>query len=554
MAMEGSGPMGKRIGGRIDSLLAFLEKDRLNLWQTFAYVLILALARDMLEYYLLDEAFVTTTHPWIFSIAHHVSFFVLTYLGLVLILKVFSGSSLRKCINYTNWYYWIILLPPLIDRFLFGQDTNYAYFSWTDFLTAFFKFEGTSFHPGQAVEVLTVLFALFAYVIWLHRDEMYDLPGRAVLAVRLGLMAVFTFAAMFTLGTPGAYLPVGSENGVPVFPSFDSTKYVQYHLFIFAYYYLAAVVLVLALSYIALRGRFRRELWALRPYQTAFFGGIVLAGTAMAWRGWGGPELISRIFEPPYWVNLAYVVPTVLSAVLAWQAIVLWNDISDREWDSPTKEGRVIASGLLPVGVFKEASGVLAFVSLAVSLLLSVQQFLIMAGILVLAFVYSFPPVRFKNALLSPILMGAGAFLAFLYGAATPFSVVSSVVDAPYLTGEVFHPSLYPEIVMVGLFMFIGLVVGSIITDVDGYEEDRVGGVRTVYTVLGLERGVDCVAVLIFLTSLTPLVLFHSAPDLVAFPALGLAAALWFRRARRSRPVMSIAMVGLLYAALRFLL
>ncbi|HRR66902.1 MAG TPA: UbiA family prenyltransferase, partial [Methanomassiliicoccales archaeon] len=512
--MEGSGPMGKRIGGRIDSLLAFLEKDRLNLWQTFAYVLILALARDMLEYYLLDEAFVTTTHPWIFSIAHHVSFFVLTYLGLVLILKVFSGSSLRKCINYTNWYYWIILLPPLIDRFLFGQDTNYAYFSWTDFLTAFFKFEGTSFHPGQAVEVLTVLFALFAYVIWLHRDEMYDLPGRAVLAVRLGLMAVFTFAAMFTLGTPGAYLPVGSENGVPVFPSFDSTKYVQYHLFIFAYYYLAAVVLVLALSYIALRGRFRRELWALRPYQTAFFGGIVLAGTAMAWRGWGGPELISRIFEPPYWVNLAYVVPTVLSAVLAWQAIVLWNDISDREWDSPTKEGRVIASGLLPVGVFKEASGVLAFVSLAVSLLLSVQQFLIMAGILVLAFVYSFPPVRFKNALLSPILMGAGAFLAFLYGAATPFSVVSSVVDAPYLTGEVFHPSLYPEIVMVGLFMFIGLVVGSIITDVDGYEEDRVGGVRTVYTVLGLERGVDCVAVLIFLTSLTPLVLFHSAPDL----------------------------------------
>lgn len=542
-----------RFERRVDSLQAFLERDRLNLWQTFLYVLMVALVRDLSEYYLLDEAFVSTSHPWIFSIAHHVAFFVLTYLGLVLILKVFSGSGLRKCINYTNWYYWIILLPPYIDRFLFGLDQNYAYFSWTDFLAAFFLMEGDSFHPGQAVEVLVVLFALFAYVVWTHRDEVRDLSGRSVLAIRLALMAIFTVAAMFTLGTPGAYIPVGAEGGVPVFPSFDSTKYVQHHLFIFAYYYLMAAVLVLALSFIALRGRFRRELSALRPFQTAFFAGIVLAGMAMAWEGWGEPALVTRILDRPYWVNLAYAIPAVLSAVLAWQASVIWNDLSDRGSDSPSKGGRVLASGLLSAKVAKEASVILAFTALGVSLLLSSQQFIIMSGILVLAFVYSFPPVRFKNALLSPLLMGAGTFLAFLYGASTPYSVVSYVSETPYLTGAVAYPSVYLDVLLVGMFMFLGLVIGSIVTDVDGYEEDRAGGIRTVYTVFGLEKGASYVSVMIFLASLTPLALFSSAIDAAVFPILGAAAALRFRRVRSSREVMVLAMAGLIYAALRFL-
>ncbi|MCX6651710.1 MAG: UbiA family prenyltransferase [Methanomassiliicoccales archaeon] len=552
--MEGGGlSISERFTRKVDALADLLEKDRLNLWQTFVYVLLIALVRDLSEYYLLDKEFVSTSHPWIFSISHHVAFFVLTYLGLVLILKVFSGSGLRKCINYTNWYYWILLLPPWIDHFLFGQTVNYAYFSWTDFLAAFFLLGGESFHPGQGVEVVVVLFALFAYVFWRHREDLQDLPGRSWLVLRLGLMAVFTISAMFVLGTPGAYMPVGSENGLPVFPNFDSTKYVQFHLFIFAYYYLTTALLVLALSYIALRNVFRKEVSALRPYQTAFFAAIVVAGMALSWQGWGEPALVSNILDRPYWVNLSYVLTTVVSAVLAWQASVIWNDLSDRQWDSPAKRGRVLASGLLPPRVLKEASAVMALVALAVSLLLSVQQFIVMLAILGMAFIYSFPPIRFKNALLSPLLMGAGTFLAFIYGALTPFSEVGYAGNIPYLTGEVVYPSLYSDIFLVGAFMFIGLVVGSIITDADGYDEDRSGGVRTVYTAFGLEKGADYVAVLIFLSSLTPLVLFSSWMDVLVFPVLGVVAALRFRKVRSSRAVMPIALIGLLYAALRFL-
>jgi len=552
--MEGEGAsISERFARKVDGLADFLEEDRLNLWLTFAFVLLIALTRDLSEYFLLDEEFVSTSHPWIFSIAHHVAFFVLTYLGLVLILKVFSGSGLRKCMNYTNWYYWIILLPPWIDHFLFGQSVNYAYFSWTDFLSAFFLLEGGSFHPGQAVEVVVVLFALFAYVFWRHRDELEDLPGRSLLALRMGLMAVFTISAMFVLGTPGAYMPVGSENGLPLFPNFDSTKYVQFHLFIFAYYYLVGVLMVLVLSYIALRKDFRKELVALRPYQTAFFAAIVVAGAALSWQAWGEPALVSDFLDRPYWVNLAYLLPAVTSAVLAWQASVIWNDLSDRKWDSPGKRGRVLASGLLSPKVLREASAIMALTALAVSLLLSLQQFIVMAAILGMAFIYSFPPIRFKNALLSPLLMGTGTFLAFLYGALTPFAEVGYAGEIPYITGVVVLPSIYYDIFLVGAFMFIGLVVGSLVTDADGFEEDQAGEVRTIYTAFGLERGAIYVSLLIFLSALTPLILFSSWMDLLAFPVLGAAAALRFNKVRSSRAVMPIAMVGLLYAALRFL-
>ncbi|MCE5295673.1 MAG: UbiA family prenyltransferase [Euryarchaeota archaeon] len=552
--MEGRGTTEERFVKGVDRLAAFLEKDRLNLWMTFVYVLVVAVIRDLSEYFLLDDAFTSSSHPWIYSISHHVAFFVLVYLGLVLILKVFSGAGLKKCINYTSWYYWIILIPPWIDHFLFGQDRNYAYFSWTSFLEAFFGMGGESFHPGQGVEVMVVLFALFAYVFWRHRGDLGDVHGRLVLILRMGSMAAFTVLFMFIVGTPGIYIPIGSIDGIPVFPSFDLTRYYQYHLFIFAYYYAAGLLLVLVLSYITLRGRFSEYVRALRPFQTVFFASIVTAGVAFGWRSAILADLVGNILTKPYWVNLAFVVPTVLTAILAWQIGVLWNDISDRSTDDPGKKGRMLASGALDPRSQKEVSVVLTMVVLGVSLLLSVQQFVLMFAVLLLSYVYSCPPFRMKKMLLSPLLMGLGTFLAFLFGAMTPYSEVSFVSGSPYITGSVIEPGLTTDTLLVGAFMFLGLVIGSMVTDIDGYVEDRAAGVRTIYTKLGREQGTKVVAALVFLASLSPLVIFNDALDLLLFPVLGAMTALSFVRTRRSRAVMGFAAVGLIYAMARFLM
>jgi 4-hydroxybenzoate polyprenyltransferase len=88
---------------------------------------------------------------------------------------------------------------------------------------------------------------------------------------------------------------------------------------------------------------------------------------------------------------------------------------------------------------------------------------------------------------------------------------------------------------------------------VEGYEEDRRAGVRTIYTSLGIQRGLRIVTILVFLIALSPLAIFRHPMDLIVFPILGVVAAILFSRHKRARPVLLVALLGLLYAALRYL-
>jgi 4-hydroxybenzoate polyprenyltransferase len=537
---------------KVDRFIAWLEKDHFPLFAVFLMVLGVALARDLLEYYLLDPEFVSTAHPWIYSIAHHLSFYVVVFMGLVFLLSAFSGRGVRRSINYVSTFYWIIILPPILD-YLAGTRQNYAYFSWTDFLNALFHFSGSGFHIGQAIEVVIILFALFAYTIWTQRASLFTIKDRAITVVRIAFLVIFTFVFMFFMGTPAAFLPVDSY----AFPNFESTKYYQHHLFFFAYYLSAGVVLALALTYLATKGNFRNVVRSMRPPQTLFFGAIVVAGVAIGWQLSSSVDLVTQIVQTPYWVNLAFLGIAALASLLAWQASTIWNDVSDRESDEPRRGDRLIAVGYLDNAILVQISLVLVSVSLLSSLLLSWSQGIIIGLIFVLSFIYSFKPVRFKAHILSPMLIGLGTFFAFLFGYLTPYSVVAMVDGAqgliPYLTGAVEQPALTPEGFYLGFFGFAGLVIGSMVTDIEGYHEDARAGVRTIYTVLGLERGKKVVSLLIFLGALMPLFLFHSPMDVLVFPVLGSAAALLFWREGRSRWVIVLALGGLLYAAISYI-
>ncbi len=541
---------------KIDSLIHFMERHRLPPHGTFLYVTLVALIRDLSEYFLLDQAFVTSPHPWIYSIAHHVSFYLVVFVGLILLLSAFSGRGLRKSTNFISSFWWIIILPPYIDHFIFGWEISYSYLSPTEFLNAFFHFSGQTFHIGQGLEVVVVLFAIFGYAIWTQRNKLATIEERVITFFRIGLLMFFTFLALFLMATPAAYIPVGSSGGVPDFPAFDLTKYYQYHLFLVAWYLVLGAALVIGLAYITLRDSFVKLLTSMRPFQTMFFGAIVAAGLVTSWRGTGDISLITSIFERPYWVNLEFVILAIFSAVLAWLVSVMWNDLSDRETDLPGGK-RFLLSKKIGVSTFWQLSLVLATTSVILSYLLSMQQSVLIIIILALSYTYSFPPFRFKDHVMSPFLIGLGTFLAFLFGSLTPFSQVmeftSGGVFLPHLTGEVVFPSPGMEVFHIGLYMFIGLVIGSMVTDVDGYQEDLEAGVKTVYTVLGLERGVKYLSVFILLASLTPLAIFNQWPDLFFFPLLGVITSLLFFRYKTSRLIFPLALVGLIYAGVRFL-
>ena len=150
-----------------------------------------------------------------------------------------------------------------------------------------------------------------------------------------------------------------------------------------------------------------------------------------------------------------------------------------------------------------------------------------------------------------------GGFLAFLYGYLTPFSTVIVITGGVnpiiYLDGTVTFPVVAIQGFLVALFILFGLAIGSMITDIGGYEEDVRARVRTIYTQIGIEKGVKIVSVLIFLASLMPFLLFNNTQDLLVFPVLGFSASIAFFKYRSSRPAMLIALVGFAYATLRYL-
>lgn len=550
-------PLGTRLTEGIDRLVLALERNRLSIIGIFLYVLVVAVVRDISEYYLLDRAFVIEPHPWIYSIAHHVAFYFLTFFGLVLLVSAFSRRGVRRAVNYVASFFWVIILPPYLDHFLFGSSTNYAYFSPTDFLNYILHFSGSTFHPGQAIEIILVLFAIVAYVVWTKRERFGTVGGRAVIVVEIALLILFTMMSLFIMATPGAYLPVGNEGGVPSFPSFDVTRYFQYHLFIFSYYMILLLGILASLAYLNYPRAVKYLVMSLRPWQTVMFMGVVAAGIAAGWSSAAGNEYIYRILEKPYWVNLAFVILSLLSSMLAWLVTTMWNDLSDQTADSPERVGRALASGLVGRRELAEVSVVLMAMSLVMGALLSWSHVLMLAAIFALGAAYSFRPLRLKERLLSPLLLGAGAFLAFFYGFMTPLSPVRLYQGDPSLvypdSWDLLFPTPTMQAFMLGTYMFIGLVVGSMVTDIDGYREDLRGKVDTVYTRFGMERGKRTVSALVLIASLTPLALFQELGDLILFPALGIAASVVFLRTGRARYVLAIALLGMMYAAWRYL-
>ncbi|MBI0584828.1 MAG: UbiA family prenyltransferase [Methanomassiliicoccus sp.] len=550
-------PLGTRFTDAVDRLVLYLERNRLSIIGVFLYVLMIALVRDISEYYLLDRAFVTDPHPWIYSIAHHVAFYFLTFFGLVFLISAFSRRGVRKAVNYVSMFFWVIVLPPFLDRFLFGSQTNYAYFSPTDFLNYLLNFSGPTFHPGQAIEIVVALFAVVAYVAWTKRASFGTVSGRAMIVVEVALLLLFTLMSLFIMATPGAYLPVGNEGGIPTFPGFEVTRYFQFHLFIFAYYMVLLLGILASLAYLHAPRAFRGLVLSMRPAQTVMFAGIVAAGIALGWSSFAGNEYIYNILDRPYWVNLSFVILSILSAMLAWLVTTMWNDLADHRDDSPERAGRTLASGTVGRRDLAEMSVVLMSMSLIMGALLSWTHVALLGTIFLLGAVYSFRPVRFKDRLLSPLLLGAGAFLAFIYGFMTPLSPMVLYQGDPGLvlpgSWELLFPTPTAQAVLIGLYMFLGLVVGSMVTDIDGYEEDRRGGVETAYTKFGTDGGRKIVSVLVLLASFTPLALFQDLGDIIIFPVLGVAASLVFLRTGRSGYVLLIALAGMTYAAWRFL-
>jgi len=177
----------------------------------------------------------------------------------------------------------------------------------------------------------------------------------------------------------------------------------------------------------------------------------------------------------------------VLAVFFAWEYTSLLNNWYDREIDKKLGKKREFLKR------FKQKSYwvVITFFFLA-SFFCSLPffplgTFLILFS-LFLGTIYSVPPFRLRKHIFSSCFIGAGTVIALALGMLP------------------FKPS--PSILSLFLIVFFSVSVGTMIRDFESAEIDKRLGIKTVFSLLGREKGKKVATLLLFLSFLFPIPFF----------------------------------------------
>lgn len=205
----------------------------------------------------------------------------------------------------------------------------------------------------------------------------------------------------------------------------------------------------------------------LRLTRIIHYEGMAFGGLAIAWRLSG-----FQLFQNP---SDYLVIPVLgLVAFFAFQAAVGLNDQYDLELDKVSGMRTPLTTGLITL----EESRWLTLVTLLISLLFGLSLGLPcgcwVLGFHILSFIYSAPPLRLKRFYpLSTVLIASWALFLMLAG----FSVWAGWEDL-----GAFPPRMAALVVAT-----LSLAFGT--KDLKDVEGDRKGGVRTLFTLFGVELG-----------------------------------------------------------------
>ncbi|MCX6569649.1 MAG: UbiA family prenyltransferase [Candidatus Aminicenantes bacterium] len=467
------------------SLLTRIEDLGVPFWGLLAWFLAVISVREGLEQVFFEKPF------GLYLYYHHAFFFLVALAAGILALSLWTRTDIVRTARVVACGYVLVILPPLLDRLAFHRPGRYEYSMPGHFLKkalTFFRNEPGA-GKGIFIEIVVLLILVVVYTVLKARS------GWRAAGAGLTLYGIFAVA-----GTPRLFLPIPRMSVPGVFES----RHILY----------AGVYLVLLLAIVAAGfGLYRLKLLKavfrdLLSFRSAHFALMAAAGVYFN----------SGIRRRPF-PGLLYGLIAVLLALLVWVVTVLWNNAHDLEIDRITGRSRPLVLGWVTPGEYIRLGRAVALFSLFTSGLLGAKAFLIVGLALFSAQAYSAPPLRLRLRLASNLFIGWGSFLMFCLG----YFAWTTIKEWP----------LERVPVSVSLIILGALSLGTLTKDAKDYEGDLKVGARTVFTVLGPEKGGRFAAAGLLLSLLTPLILFHGLVDILAYPLIAVAAAIAFERNRR---------------------
>jgi 4-hydroxybenzoate polyprenyltransferase len=338
------------------------------------------------------------------------------------------------------------------------------------------------------------------------------------------LRALLTGLALYLLVglsvTPRLYLPI---------PSMTNLLIWQYrHIIYFSFYFGLSIILGIFFLYRINKALPKALLKELSSFRTLHFILMVTVGIYLK-------KTLSLLSFPDF----LYILAGIFLIVIVWLSTLLINSVYDLPIDRISNPNRPLVKGDISPSLYLNLSFVLSVLALSVSFALGIMPFLLTLISLLSSLAYSMPPLRLRKRLFSTLFIGWGSSLAFLIGYFS-HSFISDI-------------SISSDALFLALLIFIAFSVGPLTKDIKDYEGDLKHGVKTFFTVYGMEKGTKIVAVLLGISLLVPLLLFHKIMDIIIFVSLSVLISLSFYL--RGKLAISYSGYGIVfsYCALRML-
>lgn len=482
-----------------------VENFKINTLVLTLYLSFLIFLREVFEQSFFEESYS------IYQFLHHFFFYFLMLMAGILIISLIAKTDIVKTTIIASSGFLLIILPPLIDRLIFLRDFPYEYILPREFIKNIFAF--FLFTPkagrGILVEIAAILVLASFYVL---------IKSKSLLRALLTGLALYLLVGLSV--TPRLYLPVPSMTNLLVW---------QYrHIIYFSFYFGLSIVLGVFFLYRINKAFPKALLKELSSFRTLHFILMVIVGIYFK-------KTLSFFSFPDF----LYILAGIFLIVIVWLSTLLINSVYDLPIDRISNPNRPLVKGEINPSLYFNLSFVFSIIALAVSVVLGIIPFILTIISLLSSLAYSMPPLRLRKRLFSTLFIGWGSSLAFFIGYFNHTRILEISVNS--------------DAILLAILIFFAFSIGPMTKDLKDYQGDLQNGVNTLFTVYGMEKGTKIVAVLLGVSLLIPMLLFHKIIDIIFFVSVSVLISLIFFL--RGKLVISYAGYGIVfsYCVLRLL-
>ena len=497
----------------IKGFIGGLETQRFGVLTGFLCFTGIAVLRAVLEGALENARILTVqTSEWqslLFVFLHLYMFFAASYLGITVFLSLFARERIERVARAALSFFWIILLPPLVDALFFGGGMKLTYLPeinevWMTALAYFNPFSEIRITPGMKVETYLVLLGSLFYITVKRRNILWGFLGAIAIYIYM-LFILGSFPAFIAWAWRTDFQAIFKTGG---FLLLDTQKYGLVNLFV--------ATLMAGIAIGLWKPSLLKALFTMtRPKKLPFY-------LVMALVGFGVGRTMLSFAYPKLWANPFdwFAVFAMLVAVLFayWSSTIL-NDLVDLPVDTVNGKKTPLTTGLLTEGEARIVAAGLAVAGGFWAITLGWPSFLIYAVMLFLGFAYSAQPLRLKALpFVATFALAACALFACYFG----FSLFAKEKAITVFPGE-----------LVAAFL-LGVTCSFTLKDKTDVEGDRQGGIKSLFVIFGTRAGTWITSLLAGLSFVAmPLILGVPAALTVGVPAGALL--FWLGMAKRYR-------------------